>query len=161
VRRSAAPTRTSLQDSGGHCQNHTRRILRPELDAAKVEWHGLHGFRRGLATILHSFDVSELTIKHILRHSTKDVTSKSYIKSNDATSRKALELVEKEFLKTQTQIETLTSDIFLAVDVAVVVVVAAVVQDALVGARDAGVDNYTCARRIIFSTSSLVLTTSI
>jgi len=80
-------------------ENHTRRILRPELDAAKVEWHGLHGFRRGLATILHSLDVSELTIKHILRHSTKDVTIKSYIKSNDATSRKALELVEKEFLK--------------------------------------------------------------
>ena len=80
-------------------ENHTRRTLRPELTAAGVAWHGLHGFRRGLATVLHGLDVSELTIKHVLRHSTKDVTSKSYIKSNDATSRAALELVEKEFLK--------------------------------------------------------------
>lgn len=80
-------------------ENLARRDIIPMLKGTGVAWHGFHAFRRGLATILHEMGVAELTIKHILRHSDSDVTRKHYIKPSSETSRKALEQVEKEYLK--------------------------------------------------------------
>jgi integrase len=51
------------------------------LSAAKIEFHGWHAFRRGLATNLHDLGVDDHTIKAILRHSSVTVTQRSYIKS--------------------------------------------------------------------------------
>jgi integrase len=81
--------------------NLARRDIIPLLEDRGIKWYGFHAFRRGLATILHELDVSELTIKHILRHSisASDVTGKHYIKPSLERSRKALELVEKRYLK--------------------------------------------------------------
>jgi integrase len=80
-------------------ENFAQRDIKPVLEAAGIEWHGWHAFRRGLASVLHELGVAELTIKHILRHSDSDVTRKHYIKASVETNRKALELVEKKYLK--------------------------------------------------------------
>ena len=80
-------------------ENVARRYIVPTLKKAGVKWHGFHAFRRGLASTLNALGTPELTIKHILRHSTKDVTTKHYIKADDPLSRAALGRVEREFLK--------------------------------------------------------------
>lgn len=80
-------------------EKYAQRDIKPVLEAAGVEWHGWHAFRRGLASVLHDLGVNELTIKHILRHSDSDVTRKHYIKVSVEANRKALELVEKKYLK--------------------------------------------------------------
>jgi len=80
-------------------ENTARRHIVRTLAAAGLKWHGWHAFRRGLATKLYALGTPELTVKHILRHSTSDVTTKHYIKTDDTLSRKALERVEKELLK--------------------------------------------------------------
>jgi integrase len=72
----------------------------PETEKAGVEWHGLHAFRRGLSTALHELDTPELTISHILRHSTKSsksVAGRHYIKPSLEKMRAALEKVEAKY----------------------------------------------------------------
>ena len=60
----------------------------------------MHAFRRGLGTYLATeLGIPYEAVKRILRHSTKDVTGKHYIKSNVNESREALEQVEAAFLK--------------------------------------------------------------
>jgi integrase len=81
--------------------NLARRDIVPLLEEKGIEWHGYHAFRRGLSTVLYDIDISELTIKHIMRHSISDVTGKHYIKPSLERSRKALELVEKRYLEIQ------------------------------------------------------------
>lgn len=67
---------------------------------ASDAWHGFHAFRRGLATHLEvNLQIPRERVKRILRHSTQDVTGKHYVKSSVEESRKALELVERDFLK--------------------------------------------------------------
>jgi integrase len=72
----------------------------PETEKAGVEWHGLHAFRRGLSTALHELDTPELTISHILRHSTKSsksVAGRHNIKPSLEKMRAALEKVEAKY----------------------------------------------------------------
>ena len=76
-------------------------VVIPKAKKAGVGWHGLHAFRRGLSTILHELEISELTISHILRHSTKSsksVAGRHYIKPSLERMRAALEQVEKKYL---------------------------------------------------------------
>jgi integrase len=61
--------------------NVLRACILPVLGAAKIEFHGWHAFRRGLATNLHDLGIDDHTIKAILRHSSVTVTQRSYIKS--------------------------------------------------------------------------------
>jgi integrase len=75
-------------------------VVIPEAKKAGVDWHGLHAFRRGLSTVLHELDTPELTISHILRHSTKSsksVAGRHYIKPSLEKMRAALEKVEAEY----------------------------------------------------------------
>jgi len=58
-----------------------RRLIRPALKKAGLEWHGWHAFRRGLATNLYRLGVSDKTIQAILRHSNLATTMNSYVKS--------------------------------------------------------------------------------
>jgi integrase len=77
-------------------------IVIPMTKKAGVEWHGLHAFRRGLSTVLHELEIPELTISHILRHSTKSIKSvagRHYIKPSLDKMREALEKVEAGYLK--------------------------------------------------------------
>jgi len=72
----------------------------PKANKSGVEWHGLHAFRRGLSTILHDLEIPELTISHILRHSTKSsksVAGRHYIKPSLERMRAALEKVEAKY----------------------------------------------------------------
>ena len=61
-------------------QNVLRYVIASALEKVKIEWHGFHAFRRGLATNLRALGVDDLTIKEILRHSDVCVTRASYIK---------------------------------------------------------------------------------
>jgi integrase len=75
-------------------------VVIPKAKEANVEWHGLHAFRRGLSTVLHELEIPELTISHILRHSTKSsksVAGQRYIKPSLERMRSALEKVEAEY----------------------------------------------------------------
>ncbi len=82
-------------------ENLARRDIIPKLTSKKVEWHGLHACRRGLSTILHDKGVDVLVVKHILRQSVEGVAEKHYIKPSLKRMRKALELVEEQYLKIQ------------------------------------------------------------
>jgi integrase len=76
-----------------------RKII-PRAENAEIEWHGLHAFRRGLASVLHDLEVPELTVSHILRRSTtssKSITGRHYIKPSLERMRAALEKVEARY----------------------------------------------------------------
>lgn len=75
-------------------------VVIPKAKAARVDWHGLHAFRRGLSSVLHDLEIPELTISHILRHSTKSsksVAGRHYIKPSLERMRDALEKVEAKY----------------------------------------------------------------
>lgn len=81
-------------------ENIIRKRVVPTLKAAGIEWHGMHAFRRGLATCLNSIDgVEDRLISHVLRHEIKkdDVAGSKYIKRNLDKVRAALEKVEAEY----------------------------------------------------------------
>jgi integrase len=75
-------------------------IVIPKAKEAGVDWQGFHAFRRGLSTVLHDLEIPELTISHILRHSTKSsksVAGRHYIKPSLERMRAALEKVEAKY----------------------------------------------------------------
>lgn len=80
-------------------QNVLRDVIAPALEKAKIEWHGFHAFRRGLATNLRSLGVDDLTIMEILRHSDVSVTRGSYIKRVDEKSVEAMDRLEVELAR--------------------------------------------------------------
>jgi len=71
-----------------------RRTIKPILQAAGIEWHGWHAFRRGLATNLHRLGIDDKTIQAILRHSTVAFTQACYIKTVSADSVAAMQQLE-------------------------------------------------------------------
>jgi len=77
--------------------NVTRRDILPTLKEKKVEWHGWHAFRRGLATNLYALAVPDKVIQQILRHANVAVTMKHYVKTSTGDSRKAMEKLGKVF----------------------------------------------------------------
>jgi len=66
----------------------------------KIEWHGWHAFRRGLATNLHELQVADKDIQAILRHSNVATTQKAYIKPRAAAGIAAMKRLEKAIGKT-------------------------------------------------------------
>jgi integrase len=74
--------------------NLVRREMLPALEEAGCQWHGWHGFRRGLATRLHESNVQVETIQAILRHSDPKVTQDSYIVVKSDRARKAMRRVD-------------------------------------------------------------------
>jgi integrase len=77
--------------------------VHPACAAASIKFHGMHAFRRGLASYLHNtLHTNELLIAHILRHShksSKSVAGRHYIERNVETVRKELEKVEAAYNK--------------------------------------------------------------
>jgi integrase len=67
-----------------------------------VEWHGWHGFRRGLASNLYDLGVDDLTIQRILRHSDVETTRKSYIKVREPNVTAGMAQLEAEIRRTET-----------------------------------------------------------
>jgi site-specific recombinase XerD len=68
--------------------------LKPIFQAAGIEWHGWHAFRRGLAINLHRLGVDDKTIQGILRHSNVAVTQACYIKTVSADAVTAMQQLE-------------------------------------------------------------------
>ncbi len=80
-------------------ENLLRRDMRPALDKAKIEWHGWHAFRRGLATNLYTVGVDAKTIQAILRHANVSTTMAYYVRPVAAESVVAMQKMEKAFAK--------------------------------------------------------------
>lgn len=70
--------------------NLARRVIKPALVKAGLQWHGWHSFRRGLATNLHRLGVADKTIQAILRHADLATTMNSYVKTVSADSVAAM-----------------------------------------------------------------------
>jgi integrase len=70
-------------------------VILPQVTKAGVQWHGWHGFRRGLATNLHQLGVSDKTIQRILRHSNVAVTQACYIKTVECEVTSAMQQFER------------------------------------------------------------------
>lgn len=83
-----------------HFENLARRVIKPMLTEAGIEWHGYHAFRRGVATDVYE-EQSEQAAADALRHEDSRVTKKHYIKIKKATKRTvtALENREAQFRK--------------------------------------------------------------
>lgn len=64
------------------------------------QWHGWHGFRRGLASFLHHKGVDDMVIQRLLRHSNVAVTQACYIKVVSQDVRNAMEKIEGAFTST-------------------------------------------------------------
>ena len=78
-------------------ENYIRNHVRPLLDRKEIKWHGMHAFRRGLATVLNEIEgIDDRLISHVLRHeiTKNDVAGKHYIKRDVVKVRRALEKVE-------------------------------------------------------------------
>jgi integrase len=80
-------------------ENLLRRDMRPALDAAKIQWHGWHAFRRGLATNLHTLGAPAKTIQAILRHANVSTTMAYYIRPVAAESVAAMKKLDAAFAK--------------------------------------------------------------
>jgi len=65
-------------------------------DTRIPEWHGWHGFRRGLGTNLHALAVSDIGIQKILRHSDVGTTQAYYIKPDEQSKRLSMAKLEAE-----------------------------------------------------------------
>lgn len=77
-------------------ENLTKRVIRPTLKDAKLEWKGWHAFRRGLATNLYRLGISDKVIQSILRHANVNTTLSFYVKSSSADSLAAMQRLEGE-----------------------------------------------------------------
>ncbi len=75
--------------------NLASRIIRPTLAAKKIPWCGWHGFRRGLATNLHTLGVADTDVQRILRHANVKVTQESYIKVEPSVKKQAMDKLQK------------------------------------------------------------------
>jgi integrase len=91
----AQPTLPIFQAGNGqplNLDNIARRVIMPV-----AAWHGWHGFRRGLATNLHTLGVADKDIQAILRHSTIGLTQNVYIKSVNESQVSALDSLSESF----------------------------------------------------------------
>lgn len=69
-------------------------------DATIPNWHGWHGFRRGLGSNLYALGVhDEKTIQRILRHANVSTTSAYYVKTTDEQARRAMAKLQKALPK--------------------------------------------------------------
>ena len=77
-----------------HLDNLVRREIRPLLEKAKVEWHGWHAFRRGLATNLQRLGVPIKVAQRLLRQADFGTAANYYVKVVDEDARQAMQRLE-------------------------------------------------------------------
>jgi integrase len=72
-------------------EEHTAEVKHEyERDESLPQWHGWHGFRRGLGTNLYSLGVNEKTVQAILRHADVGTTMTYYVKPVSQDSVRAM-----------------------------------------------------------------------
>jgi integrase len=77
-----------------HLDNLVRREIRPLLERAKVEWHGWHAFRRGLATNLQRLGVPIKIAQRLLRSADFATVANYYVKVVDDDAKEAMQRFE-------------------------------------------------------------------
>ncbi len=87
---------SSANGSPLHLDNLVRREIRPLLEKAKVQWHGWHAFRRGLATNLQRLGVPIKVAQLLLRQADFQTTANYYVKVVDEDAREAMQRLESE-----------------------------------------------------------------
>jgi integrase len=60
-----------------------RQVIRPAVQAIRLEWYGWHGFRRGIASNLYELGANEKVVQRVLRHAKPHVTKERYIQAFD------------------------------------------------------------------------------
>lgn len=72
-------------------------VIKPLLAKAGVKWHGWHGFRYGLATMLHELGIDVKTASQILRHANVQITMEFYQKPDMTKARAAMDRLGAAF----------------------------------------------------------------
>lgn len=80
-------------------ENVLRRDMLPVLEKAKIQWHGWHAFRRGLATNLYALGAPDKVIQAILRHANVSTTMAFYVRPVAGASHDAMRKLEAAFNK--------------------------------------------------------------
>ncbi len=78
------------------------RVVRPAVESLRLDWHGWHGFRRGIASNLYELGANDKVVQRILRHAKPHVTKERYIKAFDPAVLAAMKSMEAtlDLLKT-------------------------------------------------------------
>jgi integrase len=71
-----------------------QQVIRPAVEAIKLDWYGWHGFRRGIASNLYELGANEKIVQRILRHAKPHVTKERYIKAFDPAVLAAMKGLE-------------------------------------------------------------------
>lgn len=71
-----------------------RRIIRPAVEAIRLEWYGWHACRPGIASHLFELGANEKVVQRILRHAKPHVTKERYIKAFDPAVLAAMKSLE-------------------------------------------------------------------
>jgi integrase len=71
-----------------------QKIIRPAVVALRLEWHGWHGLRRGIASNLYGLGANDKVVQRILRHAKPHVTKERYIKAFDPAVLAAMKSME-------------------------------------------------------------------
>jgi integrase len=81
-------------------ENVLRREILPafaKVQPRRLEWHGWHAFRRGLATNLYALGAPDKVIQAILRHAQVSTTMAYYVRPVAAESTAAMKKLERAF----------------------------------------------------------------
>jgi len=71
-----------------------QNVIRPAVEALRLEWYGWHGFRRGIASNLYELGANDKVFQRILRHAKPHVTKERYIKAFDPAVLAAMKSLE-------------------------------------------------------------------
>jgi integrase len=71
-----------------------QQVIRPVVELIGLDWHGWHGFRRGIASNLYELGADEKIVQRVLRHAKAHVTKDRYIKAFDPAVLAAMKRME-------------------------------------------------------------------
>lgn len=77
-------------------QNTVQRHIMEPLKKARLEWHGWHAVRRGLASNLSELGVPDDVIQKILRHGDLGTTQKFYRKTRSKAVSQAMKKLSRK-----------------------------------------------------------------
>jgi hypothetical protein len=60
-----------------------QRVVRPAVESLRLDWHGWHGFRRGIASNSYELGANDKIVQRILRQAKPHVTRERYIRAFD------------------------------------------------------------------------------
>ena len=70
------------------------RYVHPVVKSLNIDWYGLRGFRRGIASNLYELGADEKIVQRVLRHAKSHVTKNRCIKTFDPALVAAMKKLE-------------------------------------------------------------------